>query len=48
MQALFDRFKDRGFKLAIKKDLEDSDDDEPNSKKETQEELEELYKGGEF
>ena len=26
------RFNDRGFKLNIKKDLEDEDDDEPNSK----------------
>ena len=26
------RFTDRGYKLNIKKDLEDEDDDEPNSK----------------
>ena len=42
------RFTDRGYKLNIKKDLEDEDDDEPNSKKETQEELEELYTGEVF
>ena len=29
---LLKRWKDRGFKLTIKKDLEDDDDDEPNSK----------------
>jgi len=33
--VLFDRLSDRKFKLNVKKDLEDSDDDEPNSKKET-------------
>jgi len=36
---------DRGYKFDIKKDLEDEDDDEPNSRATTQEELEELYTG---
>ena len=39
---------DRGFAIDIKKDLEDEDDDEPNSKMTTQEEMEELYTGGVF
>ena len=31
-KSSFDRFKDRGFKPNLKKDLEDEDDDAPNTK----------------
>lgn len=47
-EVMTSRFSDRGYKFNIKKDLEDEDDDEPNSKQETQEELEELYTGEVF
>jgi hypothetical protein len=42
------RFLDRNYKLNIKKDEEDSDDDEVNTKKKSQEDLEQLYIGDEF
>jgi hypothetical protein len=32
VQSQFNRFKDRSFKPNLKKDLEDEDDDEPNTK----------------
>jgi hypothetical protein len=41
----FGRLKDRGFKPNLKKDLEDEDDDEPNSKINIQKDLNELYTG---
>jgi hypothetical protein len=37
---LLKRWLDRGLKFNLKKDPEDEDDDEPNSKKKTQVELE--------
>ena len=42
------RLFDRGFKMNLKKDPEDEEDDEPNTKKKIQDELEELYMGEEF
>jgi hypothetical protein len=39
------RLKDRGFKPNLKKDLEDEDDDEPNSKFKVQKDLNDLYTG---
>jgi len=47
-KVIFNRFRDRSFKQAVKKDVEDELDDEPRSKMATQDELEALYKGGEF
>lgn len=42
------RLKDRSFKLNIKKNQEDSDDDEVNTKQLTQDDLETLYTGEKF
>lgn len=42
------RFYDRGYKVNLKKDPEDEDDDEPNTKKKIQKELENLYMGKVF
>ena len=47
-KSSFDRFKDRGFKPNLKKDLEDEDDDEPNTKIKVQNDLNALYTGGVF
>lgn len=47
-QIFVKRFKDRGYKLHIKKNQEDSDDDEVNTQQLTQDDLETLYKGEEF
>lgn len=47
-KRLMTRCRDRGYKLSIKKDPEDEDDDEVNTKKATQEELEQMYLGEEF
>ena len=41
----FNRFKDRGFKTNLKKDPEDEDDDEPNTKIRVQNDLNALYTG---
>ena len=46
--ALLVRFKDRGFKLQLKQNLDDEFDDLPNSKKIFQEDLNILYLGPEF
>jgi hypothetical protein len=46
--ALLKRLKDRGFLPNIKKDMEDEDDDEANTKLIVQKEVEELYNGGKF
>ena len=47
-QIVVKRFKDRSFKLNIKKNQEDSDDDEVNTKQLTQDDLETLYTGEKF
>ena len=46
--VFFRRCKDRNYKLNLKKDPEDPDDDEPNSKIKIQSELEKLYMSKEF
>lgn len=48
LRKLYKRHKDRGYKSNIKKDLEDMDDDVPNSKLKIQKDLEDLYTGKEF
>lgn len=48
IRSFFKRIYDRGFKIQVKKDTEDEDDDEVNSKCKTQEELEEIYTGEQF
>lgn len=48
LNVLLKRCWDRSFKLSLKKDPEDPEDDEPNTKKKIQSELEELYIGDEF
>lgn len=45
---LVKRFKDRGLKPNLKKDVEDLDDDETNTKLIVQKEVEDLYTGGKF
>ena len=35
LETFLERFSDRGYKINVKKDLEDEDDDEPNSKMQT-------------
>ena len=42
------RFKDRSFKMSLKQDPEDEDDDVPNSRIKIQADLEKLYTGKEF
>ena len=42
------RFYDRGFNSSMKKDLEDEDDDVPNTRLKDQEDLEVLYTGQHF
>ena len=44
----FNQFLDRSYSWNIKKDLEDDNNDDPNTKLETMDELIELYKGSEF
>ena len=46
--AMLKRLFDRGFKMNLKKDPEDEEDDDPNTKKKIQDELEDLYMGEEF
>mmetsp|Transcript_4428 Transcript_4428/g.6507 ORF Transcript_4428/g.6507 Transcript_4428/m.6507 type:complete len:201 (+) Transcript_4428:5370-5972(+) len=48
LQAMLRRLWDRGFKMNLKKDPEDEEDDEPNTKLKIQDDLEELYLGEEF
>lgn len=46
---MWDRFKDRGYNVHLQKyPDEQEDDDEPNTKKTEQKQLENLYKGGTF
>ena len=47
-QAIVVRFYDRKFKMHLKKDPEDEDDDEPNTRQKIQSDLETLYTGKEF
>lgn len=44
----FKRFKDRSYKMYMKLDPEDEDDDMPNTKTKIQSDLENLYTGKEF
>lgn len=46
--ANFWRLHDRRYKPNIKKDLEDEDDDTPNTRLRIQDDLNQLYTGGEF
>jgi hypothetical protein len=46
--AVIRRFVDRGYKMHLKQDPEDEDDDVPNTKKKIQGDLEQLYMGKEF
>ena len=48
MNISFKRLKDRGFSPQIKKDEEDEDDDEVNTKMTNQEDLNNLYTGETF
>lgn len=48
LKASFWRFYDRRFKMNVKLDPEDEDDDEPNTRKKSQTNLESLYTGREF
>jgi hypothetical protein len=47
-EVFYNRLKDRDYKLNIKKNPEDSDDDEVNTKLKSQDELEALYLGDNF
>jgi len=46
--SIIKRFHDRSFSMNLKKDPEDEDDDEPNTKKKIQGDLEQLYMGKVF
>jgi hypothetical protein len=45
---MWERFKDRGYNVHLKKYPEEKEDDEPNTKKVEQKQLEILYAGGTF